>query len=160
MKAGATALSYLIADYLERLSFISRKRAIWLKAIQCGDSDADIPNALARGTAAGLFVACTPTIFQMPLAIIMGRLIKGDLTAAFISCWIMNPLTMGPIYSAELFTGLLLTGHRLDGSSSDIAFAFAVGSITVASAVSAIGFCSIYLLASALARRPTERKRA
>lgn len=56
------------------------------------------PRSIARGVAAGLFVALTP-VFGVQTLLMVGVcvLLRGNFPAAFIVSWICNPLTIGPL---------------------------------------------------------------
>lgn len=57
------------------------------------------PEAVALGTAIGVFIAFTPTMgFQMLLALAVATLVGANRVAAIPPVWISNPATAAPIY--------------------------------------------------------------
>lgn len=67
---------------------------------------------LANGISLGLFIGLTPTIpFHMFLSAIGAVMLRVNLFAAIIACWITNPLTAAPIYLAAHWVGRSLFGH-------------------------------------------------
>ena len=67
------------------------------------------PEAVALGTAVGVFVAFTPTIgFQMLLAVILATVLRANRPAAVIPTWISNPVTFVPVYGFTYWIGSFL----------------------------------------------------
>ena len=63
----------------------------------------DSPHAIALGAAIGIFVGLTPlvgiqTILVVALAVLSRRFIYFNVTAAMLSTYVSNPLTMVPMY--------------------------------------------------------------
>lgn len=69
------------------------------------------PEAIARGTALGLFVAFTPTIgFQVLLAAALAPLLRANVPAAVAMVWVTNPATVGPAFALTYRVGRLVWG--------------------------------------------------
>jgi uncharacterized protein (DUF2062 family) len=69
------------------------------------------PEAIALGTAIGVFVAFTPTVgFQMMLGALLATLVGANRPAAMVPAWITNPVTIPPIYTLTYFIGRLFVG--------------------------------------------------
>ncbi len=69
------------------------------------------PEAIALGTAIGVFVAFTPTVgFQMMLGALLATLVGANRPAAMVPAWITNPLTIPPVYTLTYFIGRLFVG--------------------------------------------------
>lgn len=67
------------------------------------------PEAVALGTAIGVFVAFTPTIgFQMLLAVILATAMRASRPAAVVFTWISNLATFVPVYGFTYWVGSLL----------------------------------------------------
>ena len=91
-------------DWKQRLKdFYAR-----VKALQ-GD-----PGYLARGMAAGVFVAFTPTIpFHTVFSISLAFLFKGSKPAALLGSWVSNPLTIPVLYYGSYKMGVILLGRPI-----------------------------------------------
>jgi len=62
--------------------------------------------AIALGTAIGVFVAFTPTVgFQMLIGALLATLVGANRPAAMIPAWITNPFTIAPIFTATYWLG-------------------------------------------------------
>jgi len=62
--------------------------------------------AIALGTAIGVFVAFTPTVgFQMLIGAFLATLVGANRPAAMIPAWITNPFTIAPIFTATYWLG-------------------------------------------------------
>ncbi len=71
----------------------------------------DTPEAIALGTALGVFLAMTPTIgIQMLLVIIFGTMIGANRLAGIVMVYISNPFTMIPIYWFDYWLGSRILG--------------------------------------------------
>ena len=69
------------------------------------------PRFVARGMAAGIFIAITPTIpLHTVLAILLAFGIRGSKPAAILGVWVSNPVTIPIFYYACYKVGLLVTG--------------------------------------------------
>jgi len=81
------------------------------------------PDAIARGTAIGVFIAFTPTIgLQMLLGAFFATLCRANRPAAILPAWISNPVTIPPIFyfnyrvGAVFFPSSLgVVGTKFDG---------------------------------------------
>jgi uncharacterized protein len=77
----------------------------------------DTPERIARGAAAGIFVAWTPTFgMQTVIAIAAAALVRGNKAAVIPMVWVTNPLTNPAIYTFSYLVGhFLMTGEfRID----------------------------------------------
>ena len=64
------------------------------------------PEAIALGTAIGVFIAFTPTVgFQMLLGALVATVFRASRPAAVIPAWITNPVTIPPIYAFTYWLG-------------------------------------------------------
>jgi len=64
------------------------------------------PEAIALGTAIGVFIAFTPTVgFQMALGAFFATLVGANRPAAMIPAWITNPLTIPPVFAFTYWLG-------------------------------------------------------
>ena len=115
--------------------------------------------AVARGVAAGLFIALTPTAGMQTLLILgVCWLFRANFVAAFAVSWVCNPFTVGPLYFAyhrlgeAVFGWLIVPLIRWPGVSGEViedgAFMVA-GSLIIAPAAAFGG----YVLAAWFLRR-------
>lgn len=75
----------------------------------------DSPERIARGIWAGVFVTFTPLFgMHFVLAVILAKMMKGNIVAALMATFIGNPLTFVFIALASLKTGHLILGTDLD----------------------------------------------
>jgi len=75
----------------------------------------DSPERIARGIFAGVFTSFTPFFgLHFVVALILGRIINGNLFASVIATFFGNPLTFVPIAYSSLKTGYWLTGINAD----------------------------------------------
>lgn len=66
------------------------------------------PEAIALGTAIGVFIAFTPTVgLQMLLGAFVATLVGASRPAAMIPAWITNPATIPPIFAFTYWVGSL-----------------------------------------------------
>lgn len=73
----------------------------------------DTPEKIARGVWAGVFAAWTPFYgFHFVVAIIIAKLMRGNILAALLGTFFGNPLTYVPIGVLALNTGHFLLGTR------------------------------------------------
>lgn len=71
----------------------------------------DSPERIARGIFVGVFTSFTPFFgLHFVVALILGRIINGNLFASVIATFFGNPLTFVPIAYSSLKTGYWLTG--------------------------------------------------
>lgn len=85
------------------------KRSILYRILRSIVSLRGSPEAIALGTAIGVFVAFTPTIgFQMLIGAFIATLVGASRTAAVIPPWITNPVTIPPIFAGTYWLGSLL----------------------------------------------------
>ena len=69
----------------------------------------DSPQQMARGVAAGLFVAYLPLLgLHIPLAFILAQLIRANKALAVVAVWISNPLTFVLIYFPSYRLGRMI----------------------------------------------------
>ncbi len=70
------------------------------------------PAEIATGTAIGVFVSVTPTIpFHTAIIILVGVALRRNITAAWISSWIVsNPITIPILYISQYKLGRFLLG--------------------------------------------------
>lgn len=75
----------------------------------------DSPERIARGIWAGVFVTFTPLFgMHFVLAVILAKMMKGNIVAALMATFIGNPLTFVFIALSSLKTGHLILGTDLD----------------------------------------------
>tara|TARA_R110002094_G_scaffold100763_9_gene100882 strand:- start:3770 stop:4399 length:630 start_codon:yes stop_codon:yes gene_type:complete len=75
----------------------------------------DSPERIARGIWAGVFVTFTPLFgLHFVLAIILAKLMKGNIVASLMATFVGNPLTFVFIALSSLKTGHLILGTELD----------------------------------------------
>ena len=73
----------------------------------------DSPEKIARGVWAGVFMAWTPFYgLHFLLALLLARLMRGNMVAALLGTFFGNPLTYVPIGVISLQTGYYLLGQR------------------------------------------------
>ncbi|MFQ5653774.1 MAG: DUF2062 domain-containing protein [Planctomycetota bacterium] len=73
----------------------------------------DTPEAIALGTAIGIFIAMTPTVgIQMFLMVIAGTLVRANRLAGIIMVYISNPFTLVPIYWLDYLVGSTVLGEQ------------------------------------------------
>jgi uncharacterized protein len=71
------------------------------------------PHYIALGTAVGIFVSITPIIpLQTIVAIALAFLVRGSKSAAALSTWLSNPLTIPVVYFANYKLGCMLLGYQ------------------------------------------------
>jgi uncharacterized protein (DUF2062 family)/GNAT superfamily N-acetyltransferase len=64
------------------------------------------PEAVAMGTAIGVFIAFTPTLgFHMVLALLLASFLKANRSAAVLSVWVVNPFTLVPAFLLAYYVG-------------------------------------------------------
>lgn len=71
------------------------------------------PNAMAKGAAAGLFVAFIPLPGQSVIAALLAYVMRANLPLAIALTWISNPFTFIPLNYAIYKVGKWLTGDTL-----------------------------------------------
>ncbi|WP_073625352.1 DUF2062 domain-containing protein [Pseudoxanthobacter soli] len=70
------------------------------------------PHAIAIGTAAGVFVSCTPFLgFHILLATAFTYLVAGNVIAAVIATWFGNPITFPIIWASTYKLGRFMLGQ-------------------------------------------------
>lgn len=75
----------------------------------------DTPERIGRGIWAGVFITFTPFfILHFVLAIIIARLMRGNMLAALMGTFFGNPLTYVPIGVVSLKTGHFLLGTEFE----------------------------------------------
>lgn len=73
----------------------------------------DTPEKIARGVWAGVFVTFTPFFgLHFVLALILAKLMRGNILAALLATFFGNPLTYVPIAVISLQSGYFLLGRR------------------------------------------------
>lgn len=74
------------------------------------------PKPIALGMALGIFIGVTPTIpFHTLLIILLGVLLKQNITSAYLGSWIIsNPLTIPFFYVIEYQIGEHLLGFHVN----------------------------------------------
>ncbi|MEQ8859818.1 MAG: DUF2062 domain-containing protein [Pseudomonadales bacterium] len=105
---------------------------------------------LARGVAAGLFIALTPTVgVQTLLMLGVSMVLRANFPAAFIVSWISNPLTVAPLYylfyqlGGYLMRFLPVRFESLSGIEAELAvdtYALILGSLAVAVPLALSGY--------------------
>ncbi|MBN2332056.1 MAG: DUF2062 domain-containing protein [Deltaproteobacteria bacterium] len=71
----------------------------------------DDPATVARGLAAGIFVAFSPLLgIHTALAIALAFLLRGNRLAAVLASWVCNPVSLIPILYLDFRVGELLLG--------------------------------------------------
>ncbi len=74
----------------------------------------DSPERIARGVWAGVFVTFTPLFgFHFVVAVLLARLMKGNMVASLMATFVGNPLTFVFIALASLKTGHWILGTEL-----------------------------------------------
>ena len=70
------------------------------------------PKSIAAGLAMGVFVGITPTIpFHTAIIILLGLLLRQNITAAYCGSWIVsNPVSIPILYFAQYQLGSFLLG--------------------------------------------------
>lgn len=69
------------------------------------------PHEVAAGLGLGVFVALTPTMsVQLVVAALAAYLLRVNLPATLLACWITNPVTAPVIYPLEYKLGMWLSG--------------------------------------------------
>ncbi|HEX7777574.1 MAG TPA: DUF2062 domain-containing protein [Parvibaculum sp.] len=81
------------------------------------------PHAIAMGTAAGAFAACTPFLgFHFMIAVLLAWVFRGNLLASAFGTMIGNPLSYPPIWYATYDIGNRILGthgrHHVDLAST------------------------------------------
>lgn len=77
----------------------------------------DTPERISRGIWAGVFTSFTPFFgLHLLVAVIIARLMRGNILASLMATFFGNPLTYLPIAVASLSTGHFLQGTRPEGS--------------------------------------------
>lgn len=75
----------------------------------------DSPERIARGVWAGVFVTFSPLFgLHFVLAVLLARLMKGNIVAALMATFVGNPLTFVFIALASLKSGHLILGTELE----------------------------------------------
>ncbi|MFK7836068.1 MAG: DUF2062 domain-containing protein [Sulfitobacter sp.] len=75
----------------------------------------DSPERIARGVWAGVFVTFSPLFgMHFVFAVLLARLMKGNIVAALMATFVGNPLTFVFIALASLKTGHLMLGTELE----------------------------------------------
>lgn len=75
----------------------------------------DSPERIARGIWAGVFVTFTPLFgLHFVLAVVLAKLMKGNIVAALMATFVGNPLTFVFIALSSLKTGHLILGTELE----------------------------------------------
>lgn len=107
-------------DKLSPLQWISRvvyPRGGWVRAVTYLKHRVrrlpDTPQTIARGVFCGVWVAFTPLFgLHVVLAIILARVLRGNMIAAVIATFVGNPVTYVPIAVVSLKLGHVLQGSR------------------------------------------------
>ena len=74
----------------------------------------DSPERIARGVWAGVFVTFTPLFgFHFVVAVLLARLMKGNILAALMATFVGNPVTFVFIALSSLKTGHLILGTKM-----------------------------------------------
>lgn len=77
----------------------------------------DTPEKISRGIAAGVFAAFTPFYgLHFVIAILLARIVRGNILAALLGTFAGNPLTYIPIGIASLGTGYWLLGRPFNAA--------------------------------------------
>jgi len=102
---------------LQTLTAIFYPRGGWVRAIEYWKHRVrrlpDTPEKISRGIWAGVFVSFSPFFgLHFLMAVIMGRIMRGNLLAALTGTFIANPLTYLPIAATSLGVGHFLLGTR------------------------------------------------
>ena len=74
------------------------------------------PHRIGLGLAIGIFVGLTPTVgIQMPIAVAIALLLRGNKVAAALGVWVSNPITVPPLYALFFVIGRSITrfGHHI-----------------------------------------------
>ena len=71
------------------------------------------PESVGRGVAAGLFAALIIPVGHMLLAFPLAMLVRGTRSAAVLSTWIINPLTLSVVYPVQCYLGSFIIGDLL-----------------------------------------------
>lgn len=104
--------------------------------------------SVARGIAAGLFVALTPVFgVQTLLLVVVCVLLRANFPAAFAASWLSNPFTIGPMLLAFNALGSVVSGSLAQPLAADAAgdavlqtqLTF-IGSLLVAAPAALLGY--------------------
>ena len=83
------------------------------------------PESIARGIFAGAFTVFTPFYgMHFVVAIIIAKLVRGNIIAALLATFLGNPLTYLPIALASIHTGYFLLGREARGVGRNVFHAF------------------------------------
>jgi uncharacterized protein (DUF2062 family) len=66
--------------------------------------------SISKAMAVGLFTAMLPMPGHIPIALLLGLLVRANLPVAVLVVWISNPLTYAPIFYGEYLLGNYLLG--------------------------------------------------
>lgn len=109
---------------------------------------------VAGGTAIGIFLGLSPAYgLHVILAIAVAYLLRQNIPAAFVSCWVFNPVTAPLLIAAETWLGSWLAGHvrpevdgvaeSLSGTAMQVAWQLALGSFVLGIAGSAASYALV-----------------
>ncbi len=88
----------------------------------------DPPHRISRGIWAGVFTTFTPFYgLHFFIAVILARLMQGNIVAALLATFFGNPLTYVPIAMVSLGTGHWLLGTEFDPVSAERSLALKFG---------------------------------
>jgi hypothetical protein len=74
----------------------------------------DTPEAVALGTALGVFIAMTPTVgIQMLMVLVVHTIFRANRLAGILMVYLSNPLTLIPIYWLDYVVGSVILGRQL-----------------------------------------------
>ena len=87
----------------------------------------DTPEKIGRGVWAGVFASFTPFFgLHFVVALLLARVTRGNILAALIATFFLNPLTLVPIGFVAMNLGYLLLGSRpAEGVLADLPEVFA-----------------------------------
>lgn len=121
-------------------------------------------NTLAKGAAIGLFVAFIPFPAQMLVAALLAVAFSANLPIAVVCVWLTNPITIPPLfylcYKVGSYVLASVAGaEHIDMSRLHLIWKpFLLGSFIVGTALSIIGYITVYILSTIFLKVRARRK--
>jgi len=151
----------------------------WLKFFLRLTRHPGTPERVGRGVAAGLFAAFIIPVGHMPLAFLLAIPVRGTRSAAVLSTWIINPLTLSVVYPVQCYLGSFIIGDLLSypeikqlivaflthpgwntfcDLGSELIVSFFAGGLLLGAAVAVIGYFSTTKMVRGYRARKMKRK--
>lgn len=151
----------------------------WLKFFLRLTRHPGSPERVGRGVAAGLFAAFIIPVGHMLLAFPLAMLVRGTRSAAVLSTWIINPLTLSVAYPVQCYLGSFIAGDLLSYSeikqlimaflthpgwstfsdlSSELIVSFFAGGLLLGTAAAGIGYFATTKMVHSYRARKIRRK--